>query len=268
MKTEFSEDELKFMQDNHAHWDNSAEKYGYSHEVSWGDINMMRMEVNNIVNYITDGSLVLDAGCSNGFSTFAINEKRDIKIEAFDYSEKSLTLAKEIQPRKDPEGKITFSLGDLLNINHADNAFDFAYSIRTLINLPSWNAQKQAIKELYRVVKKDQYYLMSEAFTGGLKNVNDLRATANLPPLKTHYFNVYLNESDLESFLQPYFDIIEIKRFSSIYYVASRFLRYLTMEKGEKDSFVNEINDMFAKIPETENSGDFGIQKLYVLRAK
>jgi len=63
-------------------------------------------------------------------------------------------------------------------------------------------------------------------------------------------------------------EIIEIKNFSSIYYAASRFLRYLTLVEGEKDSFVNEINNMFAKIPIAENSGDFGIQKLYVLRKK
>jgi len=61
---------------------------------------------------------------------------------------------------------------------------------------------------------------------------------------------------------------VAIKKFSSIYYIASRFLRYLTLKPGEKDSYDNEINNLFSKYSETENSGDFGLQKLYVLKKK
>lgn len=267
-KTVLTAKELEFMQKNQSHWDNNAKKFTTSHEVSWGDINLVNMEINNIVNYVTDGNLVLDAGCSNGYSTFRINEKCDININAFDYSKKSLNSAIKQQSQKDPDRKIKFSTGNVLDISHENNIFDVVYTIRVLINLPNWNTQKMAIIELHRVLKKGQCYLMSEAFNGGLDNINSLRALANMEPLKTHDFNLYLNESELETFIQPYFEIIEIKNFSSIYYAASRFLRYLTLVEGEKDSFVNEINNMFAKIPITKNSGDFGIQKLYVLRKK
>lgn len=109
---------------------------------------------------------------------------------------------------------------------------------------------------------------MSEAFSGSLKKLNALRALAGMLPLTSHDFNLYLREEKLEKFIKPYFNIVAIKKFSSIYYAASRFLRYLTMKPGEKDSYDNEINNLFSKYTESENSGDFGLQKLYVLKKK
>ena len=267
-KTKLTKKELEFMRANKLHWNNNADQFNDSHEVSWGDINLINMEINNIVSYLNNGNLVLDAGCSNGYSTYKINERRDVNIEAFDYSEKSIEIAEKEQINKDPKKKIRFSIGNIIDIPHKDNKFDICYTIRVLINLPNWTVQKRAIKELHRILKPGQYYLMSEAFNGGLKNINMLRSIANMEPLMTHDFNVYINEDKLESFIIKYFDIVLINKFSSIYYVASRFLRYLTISEDEEDSYINDINNLFAKIPVNHNSGDFGIQKLYVLKKK
>src|SRR3989344_6144273 len=251
---------------NHSYWESNAEKFKSDHKVSWGDINMINLETNGILYYIKDGDYVLDAGCSNGFSTFKIAEKRNIKIRAFDYSKKSIEYALVAKKKNDKSGKISFFHANMLEIPEKDNTFDKAYTIRVVINLLSWNLQKKAILEMHRVLKPGGVYIMSEAFQGGLENINALRKTANLPPLKVHDFNLYLEEKKLEDFLKGYFEIVQIKKFSSIYYAASRFLRYLTMDKNDEDSFSNEINDLFAKYPETENSGDFGIQKMYILK--
>jgi len=261
-------DELEKMQQNHTYWEDNAKLYSSSNEVSWGDANIMKLETDVIRELIPDGSLVLDAGCSNGYSTFNVSHVKSINVDAFDYSAQSIEIAKKEQSIKGTADNITFSTGNILNIAQPSDKFDIAYSIRVIINLPNWDRQKDAILEMHRILKPGGLYLMSEAFSGSLYKLNALRQMANLKPLTVHKFNEYLNENEFEDFVEKYFDIIEIKRFCSSYYVASRFLRYLIMDKDEPDTFKNEVNDFFSKFTETNQSGDFGIQKLYVLKKK
>lgn len=268
LNTNVSPEEAEKIASNHQYWESNASRFDISHEVSWGDINMMQLEIDTILPFINDGEKVLDAGCSNGFSTFEIAQKKDITVKAFDYSKKSIDSATKAQPTKDPNNKIEFYHCNILNIEEPDNHFDTAYSIRVIINLLSWELQQKALLEMHRVLKPGGLYLMSEAFIGSLDKLNQLRALAELTPLTVHDFNLYLEEQKFEDFISQYFEIVEVKKFSSIYYVASRFLRYLTMNNDDQDSFSNPINDFFAKYKETDNSNDFGIQKLYVLRKK
>jgi SAM-dependent methyltransferase len=267
-KYQISKKEIDTMMSNYSHWESNAAKFKDAGDVSWQDKNMMKLEIENIKNHIKDGMLVLDAGCSNGYSTFRISAGHNIKVVAFDYSAKAIEIAKSGQSQNDRKNQITFYHGNILDIDEEGNKFDLAYNIRVLINLPNWKLQKNAILEIHRVLKTGGIYLMSEAFSGSLEKLNLLRKAASFEPLKEPEFNIYLEENKLEEFVKEYFDILEIRRFSSIYYVASRFLRYLTMEPGEKDSYNNSINDLFSQFTETANSGDFGVQKLYVLKKR
>lgn len=263
-----SQEEIKKIEFNHKYWQKNAAKYQTNHSVSWGDKNIVHMEIDNITRYLSDKEFVLDAGCSNGYSTFEIAAKKNIRVKAFDFSEESLKYAQLMQKKKDAQKKITFYHGNILNIDEPDNSFDKVYTIRVIINILSWKLQKKAILEMHRVLKPRGLFLMSEAFQGSLMRINALRRLAHFDDLVMHDFNLYLQEERLEEFIKNYFDIVEIKKFSSIYYVASRFLRYLTMNKKDKDTFSNSFNDFFTKFNETDQSGDFGIQKLYVLKKK
>ncbi len=263
-----SKEDLKKLQFNHKHWEENAGKYKNDHTVSWGDVNLINMEIKNISAFLKDGDLVLDAGCSNGYSTFEIANKKNIRVRAFDYSQQSISYALKSQKVKDKANRIAFYHGNILNISEPDNSFDKIYTIRVIINLLSWMLQKQAILEMHRVLKPGGLFLLTEGFAGSLKKLNALRKLGSLPPLAMLDFNLYLQEKRLERFVERYFEIVAIKKFSSIYYVASRFLRYLTLNKGDKDSYINPINTLFSQFEETDQSGDFGTVKLYVLKKK
>lgn len=265
---DLKKNDLKKMEFNHSYWEKNAQKNKLSHSVSWGDINVINLEIKNVSKYLKNGDFVLDAGCSNGFSTFEIAKTKKIQINAFDYSKESIKYALKSRKKNLNGSKISFYHANILNIPESDNSFDKAYTIRVIINLLSWDLQKKSILEIHRVLKPGGLYLMSEAFSGSLKKINILRREANLSELIMHDFNLYLEEKKLERFLSKYFHIVKIEKFSSIYYAASRFLRYLTIKNAERDSFINNFNNFFKDFQETENSGDFGVQKLYILKKK
>lgn len=268
IKTKLNEDEHARMRENFSYWEDNARKFGTSNEVSWGDLNMMRLEIRTVLEELPKTGRFLDAGCSNGFSTFAIAREAGDAIDAFDYSPKSVTGARQAQKNEDPEGKIRFEEGNILDIPFPDKTYSAAYTIRVLINLPSWERQQEAIQQIHKKLKTGGLYLCSEAFTGSLKKLNGLRELAGLPPLKAPSFNLYMEENAFESFAENLFEIVAIRRFSSVYYTASRFMRYLTMDSGDPDSYDNPVNNFFAEAKETDQSGDFGIQKLYVLKKR
>lgn len=265
---DLKKDDLEKMKFNHSYWEKSAQKNKYLHSASWGDINVINLEIKNVSKYIEGGDYVLDVGCSNGYSTFEIAKNKKIKIKAFDYSNKSIDYALRKNKKYLNGSQITFYHANLLNIPEPNNLFDKVYTIRVIINLLSWDLQKKSILEIHRVLKPGGLYLMSEAFSGSLKKINILRREANLSELIMHDFNLYLEEKKLERFLSKYFYIVKIEKFSSIYYAASRFLRYLTIKNAERDSFINNFNNFFKDFEETESSGDFGVQKLYILKKK
>lgn len=260
--------EKKALQKNVRFWEQRAKKFGMSYQVSWGDQLLVTQEIVTMRENLPKSGLVLDAGCSNGFSTFEIARGSRRRVKAFDISPQAVKLARKKQSLGAKKKLIDFSVGNILTINQPDAAFDAAYTIRVLINLPSWHLQQQAIKEIWRILKPGGHYLLSEAFTGSLKKLNDARQLANLPPLTPPIFNRYLNESALEKFIRPYFSIVSVKKFSSIYYLGSRFFRYLVKDKNERDSYINPINKFFAELENQNDAGDFGVQKLYILRKR
>jgi len=268
MELDVNISDLEKILHNHTHWEESSKTHGENHSTSWKDHNMIALEIRNLLKYIDDGDIVLDAGCSNGFTSFEMIRKKQISIHGIDYSKTSIEHAQRRKEREFKDSALTFSHGNLLNLNFDDETFDKVVTVRVVINQPNYELQKKAILEVWRVLKPGGTFLMSEAFAGSLRKLNALRNLANLPAIESPSFNLYLEEDLIETDFKQHFEIQKICRFSSIYYVASRFLRYLTLEKGEEQPYDNPINNFFRDFEETSASGDFGVQKLYVLKKK
>ncbi len=250
----------------HEYWENNARTHGTSHEASWGDINMVNLEIENISKYIKAGDRVLDAGCANGYSTFHYLERKPASIRAFDYSSEMIARVKKGLKKNKINCEVGFYEADICDIPEKDGYFDVSITTRVLINLPSWHLQKKAMDEMFRVTKPGGSILFSEAFTGGLKNINKLRKIFNLEPLAIHSFNKYLDEKTMERYLKNKKAKYEVINFSSIYYIGSRVIREMYLDGGEKQSFKHFINDFFFDLEKKRNKLDFGIQKLYVIR--
>ena len=173
--------------------------------------------------------------------------------------------AQESKKNKKLGDQITFSVGDIRQLDFEDNFFDVTYTTRVIINLPNWKEQVNGISECIRVTKKGGIIILSEAFWEPLVLLNSLRTLKNLVPLVEHDFNKYLKKQNLEKLLNDAFLKYEIIDFSSIYYLGSRFLRELVTKVDDYPGYSNPINDIFYNIEKDYSGGGFGIQQAYII---
>ena len=111
---------------------------------------------------------VLLLGCGTGDESLLVKEFNASKIIGIDISKESIDIAKNTYPNCE------FYVGDMHNIPFDDNSFDFVYS--SLAIHYSKNPEK-IFKEVYRVLKKDGYFLFSVGhplrWTSEKVNIND-----------------------------------------------------------------------------------------------
>lgn len=249
------------QKENLAFWEKNSDK-NTGHEVSWWDVNMKQLEVDELSKHLCKEDEVLDIGCSNGASTLDIYKKVGCSIHGFDYSEKAIDTASKID-----EPNLSFENMSLLDLDEVAK-YDKAYSIRCLINLMSVDDQKQALKNIHRALKVGGIYLMAEAFKGGLAELNKARSLFGLELMEEPIYNNYFDENELMVFLEDYYDIIEISNYASIYYLGTRVLQTMMVD-GVVNQTDTDIHRLFRKYSrETANSGEFSPQKLFVLKKK
>ena len=235
---------------------------------SMPDAILIEKEIALISDYIKDGDRVLDIGCANGYSTMKYAKDKRCYIKGIDFSESMIKNAKrDYQKKKNKiKGKVKFEVGDIKNIKEKDNQFGKVISKRCIINLPKWDLQKIALSELIRVLKKGGELIMSEASRQGWENMNKLRAEFGLKEIPQPWFNLYIDEEKLFSFMKKNnTEKIEVINFSSTYYIGSRVIQPFVIGKKKEPCYDSEINRLFSLLP---NYGDYGTQKLFRFRKK
>lgn len=244
---------------NLEYWENRANEYE-GHELSWWDINMKQIEINTVSKFINPYDYVLDVGCSNGSSTKELQSKVNACFHGIDYSEKAINKAKLKQ-----NDKLTFSCCNILDFE-MNSVFDKVISIRCIINLMNSDDQIKAIKNIHTSLKPDGIYIMNECFIDGFENLNRARILFGLKPLPTPKHNNYIDNNIFEEKLNTLFNVKKIIKHASLYYIGTRVFQYLS-----KDDEPNESNTVLHKFFgnygfETNNSGDFSPNKVYILK--
>jgi SAM-dependent methyltransferase len=249
------------------YWEQQAHTHADSHWASWGDHWMIDLEIETIGKHIGPHDRVLDIGCANGFSAFRQAElRKPSSITGVDFASAMIDAAKRSNEGRSDATALDFHVGDVRALEFADNTFDIAYTTRVLINLPTWEQQKQGIDECLRVVKPNGLVVLSEGFWEPLVLLNAMRALKALPPLVEHDFNRYLKMSSLDAHLGGRGLHYDVEDFSSIYYLGSRFLRELVTDPSAYPGFSNPVNERFFALEREFSGGGFGIQQAIVIR--
>jgi ubiquinone/menaquinone biosynthesis C-methylase UbiE len=250
----------------HEYWESQAKKYGGTHCASWGDTRVIELEIQTIGGYIREGYEVLDVGCANGYSTLHHCERNPQRIVGIDYSASMINEAEKNKKKVNPHCDVAFMVGDARNIPLAKESFDIVYTTRTLINLPSWEDQKQAILECIRVCRKGGTIVFSEAFWEPMALLNALRALVLLPSLAEHDCNRFLMKRDVTDFIASLGLKHEVVDFCSLYYLGTRFLKELIKSSQEHFAPSQTFEDVFSDLQQQYTGESFGIQLAFVVR--
>lgn len=248
-------------------WDSQARQFGQSNYASWGDIEMINLEVQNLIKFIPKNSIILDIGCANGFSTKMIAERvSPSQLFAADFSQEMVNEAVRLLGNITGTNVKVFQ-SDIRAIELASESVDVCLATRTIINLPTWGDQIKGIEECLRVTKMGGVVLLSEGFWEPLVKLNALRQIFGLTPLAEHDFNRYIKQDKLEVFLRSRGLNYEIVEYSSLYYFGSRIARELATDYLSFEGYSNPINSEFATLAHKyPKCGGIGIQQLVVIK--
>ena len=250
-------------------WDNQAEAHGSSLLATMPDKFLKDLEIENILKFLMNSLVVADLGCGNGYSTFHYANRFDIDITGIDYSEAMIEQANRVRDNLSTENKrkISFRVGDVRKTGCNTSYYDVVITDRCLINLTTRDEQKNALSEIFRILKPQGLYLMCEDTEQGLRNLNVVRAHVGLDQIEVRWHNLYLDEQHIMSSSTGLFHLIEEVRFSSLYYLASRIINgKIAQEQSITPKYDSDINRIAALCSSLGNFGDYGPLKLFVFQ--
>ncbi len=263
-----NDDQEHSIESIRTHWNAQAKKYEEGPEATFNDIFLMEKEIRLIRGFVKDDMRVLDAGCGNGYTAFALCRDFDIDLVGIDFSEEMVRMANSRLTKAEAQlkGNPHFLYMDILGEMNGLGPFDMVICKRVLINLVSWERQMKALDNLHSLLRDGGLLLLSEACSEGLNHLNRLRGKAGLTTLGKPWYNEYISAHRLAEYVRDKYLIAKVHRFSSTYYLGSRIVQPFLLKMRESDrmpSYTSRINLWSSHIP---SFGDYGIQKLWVLR--
>lgn len=249
-------------------WAEQARVHKDSPAASWSDIHAIDLEIRQIASRLHKNDRVIDIGCANGYSTVALASRVSATLRGVDYIPEMVEYARGRMQSLPASlrNRISFDVGDILDLQEPDGAYDAAVVVRVLINLESWERQQKALAECARVIRSGGRLLLSEATLQGWRRLNRFRTEWRLTEIPMPDFNTYLDEDRLvEAAAQYGLELREISNFASTYFVGTRILKPLLAKvAGNGVDAANpkmEWNRFFAQLPAW---GDYGTQKLFI----
>jgi SAM-dependent methyltransferase len=201
------------------------------------------LEIEAVKPLLANAGRVIDVGCGSGYATkrFA---PLVAEIKGVDFSEGMISraLGDSEVPRN-----ASFEVCDVLDLAAAAyGLFDVAITLRCLINLPDWDAQKAALANIAAVVKPKGRYLFVEGCKEGRDGLNRARVGLGLEPMPPVWHNVDFEYARTIDYLSRYYSVLEERSFG-LYDLIARVVHPLLVAP-EKPKYKAEINEIAAHV--------------------
>ena len=231
------------------------------------DFILKEIEMRAIYDSIANGNDVLEIGCGSGGTAIHIAKNKKVSILAVDYSEKMIKAAKkERNLAGDLLGSVEFEVHDVSTIEKIMQNFDIVFTERVLINLGSWDEQKNAIEKIIDKVRPGGYYIMCENSIEGLQRINAYRVSCGLEEITPPWHNCYFSERDLEFINLKDAKLVRVDHISSSYYFLSRVVNaWLAKESREDPRYDAKVNELGLLLPQL---GELGQTKIWIFQKK
>jgi SAM-dependent methyltransferase len=146
------------------------------------------------------------------------------------------------------------------------DSFDLIYTTRCLINLPAWDIQKDAIRNIHEALPTGGVYLMIENFLEGQENFNQVRRSFDLPEIPIRKHNYFFQRQRLFDYVTDLFSVDEEVNISSAYYLVSRVVySKICSESGTQPDYFDEHHRYAAGLP---FCGEFGPVRLIAFKKR
>ena len=254
-----SVDEIRNYWEDRAIGDSSAQS-------TTQDVYLREIELRTLAEHIKQlkPASVADIGCGDGRTTIGIAKGlHDVQFAGFDYSAAMVENARSNVAEQGLEN-VVFARHDIRD--PLKDHFDLAFTTRCLINLPDWELQRIALRNIHNALLDGGHYLMIENFSEGQENFNQLRREFGLPEIVVRDHNLFFERSRLLADIDDLFSVEEEVNISSTYYIVSRVVySRICADKGVQPDYFDEHHRYAATLP---FSGEFGPVRLLVLRRK
>jgi len=227
------------------------------------------LEMTEIQKYIKSGMRILEIGCGNGVTAMEVIKNFNVDVLAVDFAEQMIADAENNYNKvKDSmAGKAQFKVMRVEELDSIKDQFDMIYCERVLINLATWNEQKDVLIKIAALLKENGIFCMCENSIEGLAGINEFREKVGLDAITPPWHNRYFQEAELDSFAEEkYLTLTEKNNFTSTYYFLSRVVNAtLAKRTGEEPSYDSPVNQLAFSLPPI---GNFGQTKLWIWTKK
>lgn len=226
------------------------------------DYQLRELEIDTGAAYMADGMRVLDVGCGLGYAAAQYAQRYAITVDAIDYSENMVAGARELLHNNHPEleERVTFGHASVTELPFADNQFDVVTSHRCLMALLDWGKQREALREIHRVLKPGGVLVLMEGTFEGLDKLNDARARVGLdaiaPDGRDRLITLKFHEAELLAFCRPFFHHEDTHRFG-MYYFLTRIVQPLLVAP-DRPSYDHKLNAIARQLAPHFGSLDMG----------
>lgn len=227
-------------------WQEKARQFGSKYSATIQDFYFRKLNTFMVLKYLNFDDRLLDVGCGNGVATaeYAKSAKFTIGI---DYLPKFIEIAGKKYQDLVKAGKLEFKVGNILELEKLDlPKFDKVTCERTLINLTTWNDQKRAVENIWKVLKPQGQLLLTEVTVQGHQTLDSFREVVKLPPVEKYWSNLYLDEPKFERYVEKFFKIVEKIRFGT-YGLVSKIVHPALVAPREPQ-FLAKINKIAYEI--------------------
>ncbi len=253
----FDFEDIKRYWEERAANDSSAQSTTQDYYLREIELNVLS---ERLVNYAP--RRVADVGCGDGRTTSRLASKfKNASFTGFDYSRAMIENAKSLF---DTHGVAKVDFRELDILKGLPDTFDLIYTTRCLINLPSWELQKEAIEKIHDALAEGGVYVMVENFIEGHNNLNQIRKNFGLAEIPVREHNYFFQRQRLFDYVERMFRIEEETNISSAYYLVSRVIySKLCAEKGEMPDYFDDHHRFAVALP---FCGEYGPVRLICLR--
>lgn len=227
---------------------------------------LKELEMRELSRHIRDGMTLLDAGCGNGLTALYLAERHEVDITGVDFAPAMIDAARVHLTVHSVAGTLSgtarFEVADIRELLDLPQ-YDVVYTERAIINLPTWEEQRDAIRGLLKRLKPRGRLLLCEASQDGLDRINAMRALLDLPAIEPPPYNRYLRFKELCEGMGGFMS--GLVDFTSTYYFTSRVLNAaLARDEGRTPDYHDRLNDYAMNLP---SIGDCGQVKLWIWSA-